>query len=251
MTEISRSDALFYEVFERLPRQGPGAAESTRRALDLVPNLGPSSHILDIGSGTGAQSIVLAENTRAHIIAVDNHPQFLNDLNREATRLGISHRLKSCVADMHNLAFEDGSFDLIWCEGAIYNIGFEAGLQSWRRLLKPDGYVALTEVCWREVDIPEECEKFWQREYDAIRNVSELLNAIEMCEYETVRHFPLPTKAWWDNYYQPLQDSLNEFRIRHRNDSIAQEIATKCQHEIDIWHVYGECYGYEFFVLHV
>ena len=93
--------------------------------------------------------------------------------------------------------------------------------------------------------------KFWEREYDAIRDVDELLKTVEVCGYETVSHFPLPVTAWWDNYYQPLQDSLNGFRTRHRNDSEAQEIAKKCQHEIDIWHAYGECYGYEFFVIHI
>lgn len=247
--ENSRSDALFFELFDRLPRQGPGTDGSTRRALDLVPNLRPCSQILDIGSGTGAQSIVLAEDTQALIVAVDTHPPFLNELNRKAIRLGVSQRLKPCVADMHNLVFNDRSFDLIWCEGAIYNIGFEAGLQSWRRLLKPNGYIALTEVCWRDVAIPEECVKFWKSEYDAIRNVNELLNAVHVCGYETVGHFPLPKTAWWDNYYQPLQDNLNAFRIRHRNDTLAQEIANTCQHEIDVWHAYGECYGYEFFVL--
>lgn len=247
--ENSRSDKLFFELFDRLPRQGPGTDESTRRAFDFVPNLGPCSQVLDIGCGTGAQTIVLAENTQALIVAVDTHLPFLNDLNREATRLGVSRRLKPCIADMHSLAFKDGSFDLIWCEGAIYNMGFEAGLLRWRRLLKPDGYVALTEVCWREVAIPEECAKFWEREYDAIRGVNELLNAVKACGYETVSHFPLPMTAWWDNYYRPLQDSLNGFRTRHRNDSLAQELANRCQQEIDIWHAYGECYGYEFFVL--
>ena len=33
----------------------------------------------------------------------------------------------------------DGAFDLIWCEGAIYNVGFEAGLRAWRRLLVRGG----------------------------------------------------------------------------------------------------------------
>ena len=249
--ESSRSESLFFELFDGLPRQGPGTVKSTCRALDLIPNLGPCSQILDIGSGTGAQSMVLAENTQALIVAVDTHPPFLTDLNREANRLGVSQRLKPCVADMHNLAFKDMSFDLIWCEGAIYNMGFEAGLQSWRRLLKPDGYVALTEVCWREVAIPEECAKFWEREYDAIRDVNELLNAVEACGYETVSHFPLPITAWWDNYYRPLQESLNGFRTRHQNDSLAQDLANRCQQEIDIWQDYGECYGYEFFVLHL
>ena len=43
------------------------------------------------------------------------------------------------MADMRDLDFADGSFDLIWCEGAIYNVGIEAGLRDWRRLLRRNG----------------------------------------------------------------------------------------------------------------
>ena len=32
---------------------------------------------------------------------------------------------------MHSLDFADGSFELIWCEGAIYNVGVETGLCDW------------------------------------------------------------------------------------------------------------------------
>ena len=65
---------------------------------------------------------------------------------------------------MRRLDFADDSFDLIWCEGAIYNVGVKAGLRDWRRLLRPNGHVALTEVCWRKPDPPAECVAFWKRE---------------------------------------------------------------------------------------
>ena len=42
----------------------------------------------------------------------------------------VTDRLEARVADMRDLDFADGSFDLIWCEGAIYNVGIEAGLRD-------------------------------------------------------------------------------------------------------------------------
>ena len=198
--------------------------------------------------GLTIQGDSLAQLSRAsHRIALGN-PRIEE---REARRLGITDRLEARVADMRCLDFADGSFDLIWCEGAIYNVGVEAGLCDWRRLLRREGHVALTEVCWRKPGAPAECAAFWNREYPAIRDTSALLEAVEACGYETVGHFPLPASAWWDDYYRPLQDNVSAFLKRHRDAPDAQELADRCQHEIDIWHACSEFYGYEFLVLRV
>jgi SAM-dependent methyltransferase len=149
-----RATALFFELFDGLPRQGPGDAASTLRALALVPGVGPQSRILDVGCGTGLQSRVLARSTRARVVAVDNHPPFVEELHRQALALGLGDRIEAHVADMRELDFAPGSFDLIWSEGAIYVMGFEAGLREWRRLLAPGGHLAVTEVCWTRPDPP-------------------------------------------------------------------------------------------------
>ena len=244
-----RTAALFFELFSGLPRQGPGTAASTRRALGLVPDVGPETRVLDVGCGTGAQTLVLAGSSPARIVAVDNHSPFVDELNREARERGLADRLEARVADMRELDFADGAFDLIWCEGAIYNVGVEAGLRDWRRLLRPGGHVAFTDACWRKPDPPAECAAFWNQEYPAIRETSALLNAVEACGYETVGHFPLPAAAWWDDYYRPLQDNVTAFRRRYRDAPDALELADQCQNEIDIWHACSEFYGYEFVVL--
>jgi hypothetical protein len=45
------------------------------------------------------------------------------------------------------MPFEGASFDLIWCEGAMYIMGFRDALAGWPKLLTPRGYVAVTEPC--------------------------------------------------------------------------------------------------------
>ena len=67
-----RTTALFFELFTGLPRQGPGDAASTLRALALVPRVGPRTRILDVGCGTGLHTRVLAQGSPARIVAVDN-----------------------------------------------------------------------------------------------------------------------------------------------------------------------------------
>ena len=244
-----RAEALFFELFSALPRQGPGDAESTLRALAFVPGVGPHTRVLDVGCGTGRQTLVLAESTPARFVAVDAHPPFVAELNRQARALGLAERLEARVGDMRRLDFAPGSFDLVWSEGAIYVMGFEAGLRAWRPLLVSGGHVAVTEVCWFRPDPPAECAAFWAAEYPAIRDVAHRLEAIGACGYETVAHFPLPPSSWWDDYYRPLEANLAGFRERHGGEADAQALADRVAREIDVWRRFSDRYGYEFFVV--
>jgi SAM-dependent methyltransferase len=238
----------FFEMFNGLPRQGPGDAASTLKALALVPGVGPETHVLDVGCGTGLQTRVLAQNSSAHFVAIDNHPPFVEELKRQASDLGIADRIDARVGDMRRLDFPNGSFDLIWCEGAIYVMGFAAALREWRRLLVPGGHMAVSQVCWTRPDPPPECAAFWAQEYPEIRTVSALLAVIEECGHQVVGHFPLPSAAWWDDYYSPLERNVARFRQRHEEPG-AQQLAEQTEREIDVWKEYSEFYGYHFFVM--
>jgi SAM-dependent methyltransferase len=244
-----RMTLLFFELFSGLPRQGPGDTASTQRALALVPNVGPTTRVLDLGCGTGAQTCVLAQHSPARIVAIDNHAPFIDELRVASHRLAIADRIDARVADMHGLDFAPGSFDVIWCEGALAIMGVEAGLRNWRSLLTPGGHLAFTEVCWIKPDPPAACVSFWDAEYPAIRDVPSLLTVIDEHHYDVVGHFVLPASSWWDQYYEPLQRSVREFRARHRGESDAAQLADQVQREIDIWHAHSDFYSYVFFVI--
>ena len=76
--------------------------------------MGRQTRVLDVGCGTGAQTLELASSSQAHIVAVDNHPPFIDELNRKARELGIANRLEDRVCDMRRLDFASGCFDVIW-----------------------------------------------------------------------------------------------------------------------------------------
>lgn len=244
-----RMTTLFFELFSGLPRQGPGDARSTLRALAAVPAITPDTRVLDLGCGTGLQTRILAENSSGHFVAIDNHQPFIDELNRRALELGIADRLIGRVGDIRRLDFPSGSFDLIWSEGAIYLLGFETGLREWRSLLRPSGHIAATEVCWVKPDPPAGCVAYWKQEYPAMRDVPTLLAVIDGSGYETVEHFALPPSSWWDDYYGPLEQNIAWFRERHEEEPDAQELADQTQREIDVWKRYSEYYGYVFFVM--
>ena len=242
---------LFFELFSGLPRQGPGDSNSTLRALSLIPTPGPDARILDIGCGTGAQTFDLAGSSSAQIIAVDLHRPFVDELNEKAARLGLAERIHAAVGDMNHLDFPPRHFDLIWSEGAIYNMGFDAGLEAWRALLRQGGHVAVSELCWLQVERSPECEEWLTGEYPAIRDVAANRRAIERAGYHLVGDFPLPSSAWWTDYYLPLERNIAAFRDRHPGDPTASAIAEQSEHEIAMFRRCSGEYGYVFFVMRV
>lgn len=227
--------SYFYEIYEALPRQGPGDRDSTLRAVDLLPALSSSHRVLDIGCGAGAQTLDLARSTPARIVAVDNHEPFLSRLTERATDLGLKDRIATMVGDMNDLRFPDESFDVIWCEGAIFVIGFAKGLATWRRLLTPGGHLVVSELCWLRADHPADVEAFFATEGADIAELDVRRKTIVDSGYRLVGDFVLPATGWWDNYYVPLQAELERFRARHAGDQEALDVAARSQHEIDLY----------------
>jgi ubiquinone/menaquinone biosynthesis C-methylase UbiE len=101
----------------------------------LLKDLPANPRILDIGCGPGMQTIKLAKLPNWLVDALDNHLPFLDQLNENAKKEGVSQKIRAAMGDTANLKFASESFDLIWSEGAIFVIGFEKGLREWRRLL--------------------------------------------------------------------------------------------------------------------
>jgi len=65
------TDSLFFELYRNLPRQGPGDDESTRKAFSFLKDLPSNIKLLDVGCGSGIQTIQLAKLIDGHITAID------------------------------------------------------------------------------------------------------------------------------------------------------------------------------------
>ena len=116
---------LICEYFASVERQGPGSREVTLKALSFIDNLNEHSRIADLGCGTGWQTILLGEHVPGEIFGLDLFPDFIDILNRNAGLHHLQNRIKGIVGSMDDLPFEKETLDLIWSEGAIYNIGFQ------------------------------------------------------------------------------------------------------------------------------
>ena len=238
---------LLAEIHYGLPRQGPGNDASTARAFGMLGLKTDSLRVLDIGCGPGAQTLALARLTNGTVIALDNSPALLGELQSRIDGTVMQTRIKPVLDSMFDMPFEHRTFDLIWSEGAIYIIGFEAGLKSWRPLLKDGGAIGVTHISWLKQDIPEEPRRFWSAAYPAITSMENNLAILAASGFAPAGHFVLPQAAWWTDYYTPLQARLAELRQTYAGDAAALAVIAESQREIDLYRAYPDCYGYVFY----
>ena len=237
----------FYELFEELPRQGPGCEEATLRALGLVKNLPKRPRVLDIGCGSGLQTLILARELKTGILAIDNHRPVLDHLDRAAARQGLD--IETRELSMIDMPFDEESFDLLWAEGSLFIIGLAKGLKDFRSYLKPGGYLVFSELCWFANEPPEEAKVYFDRVYPDSRTVDEVCRMAIGSGYRVIENFRLPDSAWWDDYYTPMLERMKELRIKNAGVGEAEAVYAECEVETEMFRRHSKSYGYVFFVL--
>jgi len=245
MTEI----ALIIDLHKDSGRQGPGSEAETLRALEFMEL--PTDRkllIADIGCGTGGQTITLAQNLNAYITAVDLFPEFLDRLNQTSGKLGLTDKIQTLQESMDDLSLEPHHLDIIWSEGAIYNIGFETGIKKWKDYLKIGGYLAVSEITWITPNRPKELEEYWMQQYPEIDTASNKIRILEKNGYTLVGYFQLRQESWIENYYRPLEERFESFLKQNNHSEPAMKVVEEHRAEIDLYLKYRPYYSYGFYV---
>jgi SAM-dependent methyltransferase len=243
---------LITDLYQGLARLGPGSDASTRQALAFAEAAGLSPtaplQIADLGCGTGAATWVLAQALPGTITAIDQLPAFLTAL--EARRPGAPLRasVETRAADFSCLPYPQESLDLLWSEGAIYNLGFAAGLAAWRPFLKPGGFLAVSELTWLTARRAAALEAFWNAAYPEVATASTKLAILEQQGFRPLGYFPLPPACWLEGFYEPLEASLPAFLARQGSSPEAKALAQEVREEAALYRRYGDQVGYGFYI---
>jgi ubiquinone/menaquinone biosynthesis C-methylase UbiE len=183
----------------------------TRKAFQMLPRI-DSPRILDVGCGSGVPTTELARLSKGEIIGIDIDQPSLDRLAERIEETGLSDHIKTQHCSMLDMDFPDESFDIIWAEGSISVIGFKRGLQEWKRLLKPKGFMVI---------------------HDEEGNIKQKLEQIFGCGYELLGHFKLSTATWQTEYFTPLEELVHEAWAKHADDPKITDEVKEAQREVD------------------
>jgi ubiquinone/menaquinone biosynthesis C-methylase UbiE len=239
---------LLFELMKNIPRAGPGNNEATRKAFSMLYDLPPYPMILDIGCGPGMQTIELAKISNGKIVALDIHQPFLTRLLQKAQTERVDDKIEIKNQSMFEISFEEKSFDIIWVEGAIFIIGFENGLRTWRKFLKKRGFMVVSELAWLKKEVPEELKEFFEEAYPAMKLYEENIEIIKDIGYTFVNSFIIPEEGWWV-YYKPLEREIEALQRKYITDQEKLSYLSIVQKEIDFYRKYKSYYGNIFYIM--
>jgi ubiquinone/menaquinone biosynthesis C-methylase UbiE len=228
-----------------LKRQGPGDDEFSHYILSQLPVLPPKPRIADLGCGNGVATLLLAKYYQSHVMAVDFSSDFIEELKVKAKQSGLEDFITAIHGDMAEIDWPPASVDLLWSEGAIYNLGFEHGLQLWYPLISPNGVAVISEMSWFSQDVPEPATQYWQESYPTMGTKAENIERARRCGFQVLATYKLPSHCWWSNYYQPVRERIKEMELTPINQSVISEMEA----EMSLFEQFSDFYGYTFYIL--
>lgn len=149
---MADSDMLYddrhIETLEDIWGEGflsPGGPEEVARVLAGLDLAG--KRVLDIGCGSGAIAVLLAEvYGAAEVIGIDVEDDVCNAATRLTAKKGVTDRVTIQRVDPGPLSFPDGHFDVVFSKDSIIHIpDKEALCADVFRVLKPGGWFAASD----------------------------------------------------------------------------------------------------------
>jgi SAM-dependent methyltransferase len=233
-------------LFGGMEKLGPGSDVDTLAVLRLLPER-DFRLVVDAGSGTGRQTLVLARELAVPVHAVDSHQPFLEDLVRRSREAKLGHLVQVHCMDMKDIPHVFQGIDLLWSEGAAYTIGFPNALAAWAPALAAPGFVVASELSWLRERVPEEVTEFFRTGYPGIKSVVRNVAVAERVGYRVLATHTLPRSAWTDGYYDILEPRARDL-LDHPDPSV-RGVAAETVREIEVFHRSDDSYGYVFYLL--
>lgn len=139
------SSTFWSDTYQAKDAHGINVRQRQAAALSYVDELSlpRTARVLEIGCGAGFMAVALARRGFA-VEAVDHAPAMIELTQIHAKQTGTANRIRASIEDVHELRFEDESFDLIVALGVLHWLHhLRKAMIEIVRVLKPGGYVVL------------------------------------------------------------------------------------------------------------
>jgi SAM-dependent methyltransferase len=166
-----------------------------RATVELAAHLelGPTTRVLDVGSGIGGPSRYLSATHGCRVTGLDLTAEYVDVAAMLAQRTGLDDRLEYMVGDALAMPFPDASFDVAWTQHAAMNIPDKPRLYDQiARVLRPGGHLGLYDLVAGPAGLPRHYPLPWATD----PSTSFLVGAGELRDMLTAAGFAV--RSWRD-----------------------------------------------------
>merc|ERR1711988_142201 len=192
--------------------------------LDWAETMTGDKHILDLGSGHGGGSHVMAQRFKCKVTGINIGPE-QNKVNMDRCKeLGVEEQVSAVVGNINEaLPFDDNTFDACFsCEVLCHAGDKEYTLKEVKRVLKPGGVMVFSDLMGADDADEEALRSFTDRNATTIMGrPSQYLAAIKGSGLKYV--------CWWDNsshlekYFREMLAQIAKHREDMKNEGITDQ----------------------------
>ncbi len=110
-----------------------------------------------------------------------------------------------------------------------------------------NGIAVISEMNYFSNDVPEIVTEFMKNAYPGIKTELKNVDLINSSGFEVLGVYRLPSKAWWDNYYDPLRENIRA--LKESSDNILQAVISETEEEMEFFKEHEKDYGYTFYIM--
>ena len=143
------SDTLNLGLYEDDPDRpiAEGMAKTTEWMGQQVQNLNADFRVLDLGSGYGPAARHLAGKYGCHVTCLNISEEQNQENARRNREQGLENSIEIVFGNFKDIPFEDGSFDLVWSQDAIFHTDDpDRVIAEAYRVLKPGGQLLFMDI---------------------------------------------------------------------------------------------------------
>ena len=109
------------------------------------------------------------------------------------------------------------------------------------------GIAVISEMNYFSNDVPETVVQYMKNVYSGIKTESENIDLINSAGFEVFNVRRLPEKAWWDNYYDPLQEKIR--MLKDSSDQVMQGVIDETEEEMQFFKEHLNDVGYTYYMM--